>query len=89
MSKNKRIDTYSHYNKDDKKLDRRIKEVRRGDYQSPTNNEGDASKVEGRNAIIELLKSDREVNKVLIAKGDRQGSINDIIKLCKDKGIVF
>ncbi|MBR6253590.1 MAG: 23S rRNA (guanosine(2251)-2'-O)-methyltransferase RlmB [Clostridia bacterium] len=76
----KRIDTYSHYNKDDKKLDRRIKEVKDGEA---------TSKVEGRNAVIELLKSDREVNKVLIAKGDRQGSINDIIKLCKEKGIVF
>ena len=76
----KRIDTYSHYNKDDKKLDRRIKEVKDGEA---------TSKVEGRNAVIELLKSEREVNKVLIAKGDRQGSINDIIKLCKEKGIVF
>lgn len=47
------------------------------------------SKIEGRNSVLELLKSDREINKVLIAKGDKQGSINDIIKLCKDKGIVF
>ena len=80
MQKRKRVDTYSHYNKDDKKLDRKMKEVRESE---------DSFKVEGRNAVIELLKSEREINKVLIAKGDRQGSINDIIKLCKDKGIVF
>ena len=78
--KNKRVDTYSHYNKDDKKLDKKIKEVKDGES---------SFKVEGRNSVIELLKSNREVNKVLIAKGERQGSINDIIKLCKDKGIVF
>lgn len=93
----KRLDTYSHYNKDDKKLDRRIKEVRNSnrksnssdDYQLPSNDLTTGSKVEGRNSVIELLKSNREINKVLIAKGDRQGSINDIIKLCKDRGIVF
>ena len=28
-------------------------------------------KVEGRNAVIELLKSDRTVNKIMVARGDR------------------
>ena len=30
----------------------------------------------GRNAVIELLKSGREVENVLISKGEREGSIN-------------
>ena len=46
-------------------------------------------KIEGRNAVIEVLKSNKTINKLLIAKGDRQGSINDIIKLAKDKHIVI
>ena len=83
MQKRTKIDTYSHYKKDDKKLDKRIKEVKANE------NQDNGSKVEGRNAVIELLKSDREINKVFIAKGDRQGSISDIIKLCKERGIVF
>ena len=37
-------------------------------------------KVEGRNAVTELLKSDKTVNKLMIQKGERQGSINEIIK---------
>jgi 23S rRNA (guanosine2251-2'-O)-methyltransferase len=78
----KKLDTYSHYKKDSKKLDKKIKEIKSQEDESQ-------SKVEGRNAVIELLKSNREINKVLIAKGDRQGSVNDIIKLCKDRGIVF
>ena len=45
--------------------------------------------VEGRNAVIEVLKSDREINKVLIQKGERNGSINDIIKLAKKRGLVI
>lgn len=43
----------------------------------------------GRNAVLELLKSGREVENVLIAKGDREGSVNKIAAMCKDKGIVI
>ncbi len=45
-------------------------------------------KVEGRNAVIELLKSEKPVNKILIARGDRQGSINEIIKMAKQNKII-
>ena len=45
-------------------------------------------KIEGRNAVIELLKSDKTVNKIMIQRGERQGSINEIIKLAKQKRIV-
>lgn len=43
----------------------------------------------GRNAVIELLKSGREVENVLIAKGEREGSVNRIIAMCREKGIVI
>lgn len=46
------------------------------------------SLVIGRNAITELLKSGKEVENVLIAKGEREGSINRILALCKEKKIV-
>lgn len=45
-------------------------------------------KVEGRNAVIELLKSDRTVNKIMVARGERQGSINEILKLAKQNRII-
>ena len=45
-------------------------------------------KVEGRNAVIELLKSDRTVNKIMVARGDRQGSISEILKLAKQNRII-
>lgn len=45
--------------------------------------------VEGRNSVIELLRSNRDVNKLLIAKGDRNGSINEIIALAKERKIVI
>lgn len=43
----------------------------------------DDFKIEGRNAVIELLKSEKPINKIYILKGEIQGSINEIIKLAK------
>ena len=44
--------------------------------------------VEGRNSVLELLESGRDVNKILITKGERHGSINKIIKIAKERKIV-
>lgn len=44
--------------------------------------------IEGRNAVIEALKADRTIEQILIAKGDTEGSINVVIGLARDKGIV-
>ncbi len=45
--------------------------------------------VEGRNSVLEVLKSEREINKILVQKGERTGSINEIIKLAKNRGLVI
>ncbi|NLY19917.1 MAG: 23S rRNA (guanosine(2251)-2'-O)-methyltransferase RlmB [Tissierellia bacterium] len=42
----------------------------------------------GRNPVIELLKSDTEVDKIYLLKGNVEGSIKKIIGMAKDKGIV-
>src|SRR3989339_1899596 len=46
-------------------------------------------KLEGRNSVIEALKSNRTINKILIAKGDREGSILKIISLAREKKIII
>lgn len=46
-------------------------------------------KVEGRNAVIEALKTHRTINKLFIIKGERQGSILEIMKLAKENHIVI
>ncbi len=43
--------------------------------------------IEGRNPVMEALKSEREIEKILVAKGANQGSIKKIIAMAKDKGI--
>lgn len=45
--------------------------------------------IEGRNAVIEALKSDRTIEQILIAKGDIEGSVNLILGLAKEKKIVI
>lgn len=45
--------------------------------------------VEGRNPVIEVLKSKRTVDKLYIAKGELEGSIKKLIGIAKDKGIVI
>ncbi|MCX7748269.1 MAG: 23S rRNA (guanosine(2251)-2'-O)-methyltransferase RlmB [Clostridia bacterium] len=48
----------------------------------------DIDKLEGRNPVLEALKAGRTINKILIAKGDREGSIKQIVALAKEKGII-
>lgn len=45
--------------------------------------------IEGRNSVTEYLKSGKDINKLYIQKGDRHGSILEIIKLAKDRKVVI
>lgn len=47
----------------------------------------DSGYIVGRNPVIEALKSEREVEKILVAKGELKGSINKIFGIAKDKRI--
>jgi len=44
--------------------------------------------IEGRNAVIEALKSDRTIEQIFVAEGDIKGSINVVLGLAKEKRIV-
>ncbi len=45
--------------------------------------------VEGRNAVIELLESGRDINKIFITNGDKNGSINKILAMAKEKKVII
>lgn len=45
--------------------------------------------VEGRNSVIELLESEKDINKIFVTKGERHGSINKIIAMAKEKNIII
>ena len=44
--------------------------------------------IEGRNSVMELLESGKDVNKIYVAKGEKHGSINKIISKAKENKIV-
>ena len=45
--------------------------------------------VEGRNSVIELLESGRDINKIFVSEGERHGSISKIIAMAKERKIVI
>lgn len=47
------------------------------------------NQIEGRNPVIEALKSGRPIEKIFIAKGDVSGSIREIIGIAKEKKLVI
>ena len=42
----------------------------------------------GRNAVTEALKSGRGINKLLVANGDKEGSIREILALAHERGVL-
>lgn len=48
----------------------------------------DEQYVVGRNPVLELLKTDKEIDKLYVLKGDLQGSINKILGIAKDRNII-
>ena len=45
--------------------------------------------IEGRNSVLELLESGKDINKIYIAKGEKHGSINKIISKAKENKVVI
>lgn len=66
----------------------------KGNYgRRPIRREGDATGevaegiIYGRNQVRELLKSERAIDKIYLRKGDREGSVLQIIAMASEKGI--
>ena len=45
--------------------------------------------VEGRNSVLELLESGKDINKIYISKGEKHGSINKIIAKAKENKVII
>lgn len=45
--------------------------------------------VEGRNSVIELLESGRDINKIYVSNGEKNGSINKIIAMAKERKVII
>ena len=45
--------------------------------------------VEGRNSVLELLESGKDINKIFVARGEKHGSINKIIAMAKERKVIL
>ena len=45
--------------------------------------------IEGRNAVAELLKTDKTIDKVLVANGMRDEKSRELVKALNDSGVKF
>ncbi|PYG84847.1 23S rRNA (guanosine2251-2'-O)-methyltransferase [Ruminiclostridium sufflavum DSM 19573] len=61
----------------------------KADLEAPQEDPGDIDKLEGRNPIMEALKANRTINKIFVAKGEREGSIRQIIAVAREKKIII
>ena len=47
------------------------------------------NQVEGRNAVLEVFKSGRDIEKIIVAKGNTEGTIRRIMSMAAEKGVVL
>ena len=83
--KNNRNDRNNKFNKKESKQFSK-KDNRRSEEKEKRNFD---DQVEGRNSVLELLESEKDINKIYVTRGEKQGSIDKIIGRAKGKGIVL
>ena len=62
---------------------------KRNKTKDEANDNNFTDQVEGRNSVLELLESDRDINKIYISEGEKHGSIHKIIALAKQRKIII
>mgnify|MGYP000014537278 FL=1 len=65
------------------------KQFKKSNYKDYKEEKNYDDQVEGRNSVIELLESGKDINKIFIAKGEKHGSINKIIAMAKENRVVI
>lgn len=59
------------------------------DKNNTAEREKDSNLIIGRNAVSEALRSGRNIDTLLVVRGERNGSVGRIISECKEKGVVI
>jgi len=52
------------------------------------NKEYNENQLEGRNAVLEVLKSGRDIEKIIVQKGNVEGTVRRIVGMAKQNGVV-
>lgn len=71
-----------------------LPERRKGERRKETRREDDREEkrfddqIEGRNSVLELLESGKDINKIFVTRGEKHGSINKILGIAKERKII-
>ena len=68
----------------DRRKEERHKEIRRKEDVEKRFDD----QIEGRNSVLELLESGKDVNKIFVTRGEKHGSINKILGIAKERKII-
>lgn len=77
------------YDKDTPKRGGRLKEQYKADLREDEEDDENINLIEGRNSVLEALKSGREIDKLFVQKGFGEGSIRQIIAMAREKKILI
>ena len=69
--------------------DRRQQTDRRKKVQEAIEEKRFDDQIEGRNSVLELLESGKDINKIYVTRGEKHGSINKILGIAKERKIKF
>jgi 23S rRNA (guanosine2251-2'-O)-methyltransferase len=67
----------------------RLREQYKDDSQREDEDNDNINLIEGRNPVLEALKSGREIDKIFVQKGALEGSIRQIIAIAREKKILI
>ena len=79
---------------DRRKVDRGMPDRRQEDRRKEARRQEDKEEkrfddqIEGRNSVLELLESGKDINKIYVTRGERHGSINKILGIAKERKII-
>ena len=79
---------------DRRKVDRGTPERRQEERRKETRRQEDREEkrfddqIEGRNSVLELLESGKDINKIYVIRGEKHGSINKILGIAKERKII-
>ena len=69
----------------DRRQENRRKEIRREEDREEKKFD---DQIEGRNSVLELLESGKDINKIYVTRGEKPGSINKILGIAKERKII-
>ena len=69
----------------DRRQENRRKEIRREEEREEKKFD---DQIEGRNSVLELLESGKDINKIYVTRGEKHGSINKILGIAKERKII-